>query len=149
LARATHARGLQLVSAHVTQKTSVFKGLKQLVEEADVVLALPDTHVFNSGNIQNILLTSFRARVPMLAFSPAYVRAGALLSLYSTPSQIGQQAGVMARGVLQGRGLGAPEYPNDFVISVNENVAHALGLRLDADELSLRMKQLYKVEKTP
>ena len=149
LAEAASERGLQLVSAEATQNEPVFKGLNRVLEEADVLLALPDAQVYNAGSIQNILLASFRARIPMLAFSPAYVRAGALLSLYSTPTQIGQQAGVMARGVFQGHRLDVPEYPNDFVVSVNENVAHSLGLRLDARELSLRLKQLPRVEKLP
>jgi putative tryptophan/tyrosine transport system substrate-binding protein len=149
LAAAASERGLQLVSAHMANNEPVFKGLKRVLEDADVLLALPDTQVFNSGNIQNILLTSFRAKIPMLAFSPAYVRAGALLGLYATPRQIGQQAGVMARGVLQGLPLGLPEYPNEFTVSVNENVAHALGLSLDANDLTQRLKQLPRMEKTP
>ncbi len=149
LAAMVRARGLQLISAQVAQNEPVFKGLKPVLEDADVLLALPDAHIYNSGNIQNILLTSFRARVPMLAFSPAYVRAGALFSLYSTPTQIGQQTGVIARGVLQGQPLGLPEYPNDFIVSVNENVAHSLGLSLDANDLSLRLKSLIRPEKTP
>jgi putative tryptophan/tyrosine transport system substrate-binding protein len=149
LADDANDRGLKLVSASVTSNEPVFKGLKRVLEDADVLLALPDAQVYNSGNIQNILLTSFRAKIPMLAFSPAYVRAGALLSLYSTPTQIGQQAGGMVRGVLHGQPLGLPEYPNDFTLSVNENVAHALGLRLDVNELTQRLKQLPKVEKSP
>jgi putative tryptophan/tyrosine transport system substrate-binding protein len=149
LALAASTRGLQLIGAHVSHNEPVFKGLKRVLEDADVLLALPDAQIFNSGNIQNILLTSFRAKIPMLAFSPAYVRAGALLSLYSTPTQIGQQAGMLLRGVLQGQPLGLPEYPNDFSVSVNENVAHALGLSLDANDLTKRLKQLPRVEKSP
>ena len=149
LAEAASERGLQLVTAQATQNEPIFKGLKQVLEDADVLLALPDAQVYNSGNIQNILLASFRAKVPMLAFSSAYVRAGALVSLYSTPTQIGQQAGVMARGVLQGQSLGLPEYPNDFVVSVNESVARSLGLSLDANDLSLRLKTLTRSEKKP
>ena len=149
LLEAAFVRGLQLVSAEVSQNEPVFNGLKQVLEEADVLLALPDTQIYNSGNIQNILLTSFRAKIPMFAFSPAYVRAGALVSLQSTPTQIGQQAGVMVRGVLQGRNLGLPEYPNDFTVSVNDNVARSLGLSLDAHNLSLRLKLLIRSENKP
>ena len=149
LARAIHARGLQLVSVQVEQSEPVFKSLKQLVEKVDVVLAIPEPQIYNSGNIQNIMLTTFRARVPMLAFSPAYVRAGALLSLYSTPGQIGQQAGVMANEALQGRGLDVPQYPSDFVVGVNDQVAYSLGLSLDATHLSQQLKLLPRREKSP
>jgi ABC-type uncharacterized transport system substrate-binding protein len=64
--------------------------------------------------------------------------------VYSTPAQIGLQAGLMARGVLQGRTLGPPQYPQDFSISVNEHVARSMGLSLDAQTLTERLRRLEK-----
>ena len=78
----------------------IFPALKQVLEDAEVLLALADAQIYNSNSLQNILLTSFRARVPLVAFSPAYVRAGALMAVHVTPTQLGAQAGVIARGVL-------------------------------------------------
>ena len=76
----------------------------------------------------------------MVAFSPAYVRAGALLALYVTPAQIGQQAGELARGVLRGKALPSQAiYAQNFSISVNSHVARSLGLDLDADRLSAEL----------
>lgn len=144
LEEAAQSRGLKLVSAHVKPAEPIFAELKKILDESDLLLALADPQVYNSGSIQNILLTSFRARVPMLAFSPAYVRAGALLALYSTPAQIGQQAGGMARGVLQGHPLGPPQHPQDFSVSVNEHVARSLGLSLDAQVLTERLRRMEK-----
>jgi ABC-type uncharacterized transport system substrate-binding protein len=138
------SRGFKLVGAHVKPAAPIFTELKKVLDDADVLLALPDPHVYNSASIQNILLSSFRAQVPMLAFSPAYVRAGALLAVHSTPQQIGQQAGVMAQTALQGRPLGAPRYPHDFNVSVNENVARSLGLSLDDKGLTERLRRLEK-----
>jgi ABC-type uncharacterized transport system substrate-binding protein len=119
----------------------VFNGLKKILDESDLLLALADPQIYNSSSIQNILLASFRAQVPMLAFSPAYVRAGALMAVYSTPAQIGQQAGLIARGVLQGQPLGVPQYPLQFEVSVNEHVARSLGLKLDAGNLAERLRR--------
>lgn len=137
-------RGLKLVGAQVKPAEPVFSELKKILNEADVLLALADPQIYNSNSIQNILLSSFNARVPLLAFSPAYVRAGALLAVYSTPAQIGQQAGVMARSALQGRPLGAPQYPQEFSVSVNEHVARSLGLHLDALQLTERLRRMEK-----
>ena len=117
-------------------------GLKKLLDESDLLLAFADPQIYNSHTIQNILLGSFRAQVPMVAFSPAYVRAGALLAVHSTPSQIGQQAGALARGVLQGQPLGVPQYPLQFEVSVNEHVARSLGLKLDGITLAERLRRL-------
>lgn len=141
---AAETRGLKLVSAKVAPQESVFNDLKKILDDADLLLALADPQIYNSSSIQNILLTSFRARVPMLAFSPAYVRAGALLAVYSTPTQIGQQAGTMARSFLQGRPLGMPQYPQDFSVSVNEHVARSLGLNLEPQALAERLRRLEK-----
>lgn len=135
------ASGLELEEATVGRDELIFSSLKRVLERADLLLALADPQVYNSGSIQNILLASFRAKVPLVAFSPAYVRAGALFALHVTPSQIGRQAATMARGVLQGKALPAsPVYSQDFSITVNEHVARSLGLTLDADALRTRLR---------
>ena len=139
------ARNLQLFAATVASGGTVFPGLKRVLEDADVLLALPDPLVYNSASIQNILLASYRARVPLVGFSPAYARAGALLALFVTPEQVGQQAALLVRSALHGRGLPAePVYSRDFQIEVNPHVARSLGLRLDARALSDKLRQLEK-----
>jgi putative ABC transport system substrate-binding protein len=70
------ARGMEMVEATVSGDESIFPRLKSVLEDADVLLAVADPQVFNSNSIQNILLSSYRAKVPLVAFSPAYVRAG-------------------------------------------------------------------------
>lgn len=144
LASALQARGLQELGGPVVTDGAAFSSLKEVLGSADVLLAVADPQVYNSATISNILLTTYRARVPMLAFSPAYVRAGALLSLYSGPAQIGSQAGVMARSVLQGQALPPAQYPAEFGVSVNEHVARSLGLALDEGLLTERLRKLEK-----
>jgi ABC-type uncharacterized transport system substrate-binding protein len=119
----------------------LFPQLKKVLADADVLLALADQQVFNPQTIQNILLASFRAQVPMVGFSPAYVRAGALLAIFSTPEQIGRQSAALAKDVLQGKGLPAtPLYPSNFSVMVNDHVARSLGLSLEPSTLTARLK---------
>lgn len=135
------ARGMALVEASVGADSTFFKGLKSVLEESDVLLALADPQVYNTSSIQNALLTSFRARVPLVAFSPAYVRAGALLALYVTPEQVGRQAAAIVGSVLQGKMLSAvPVYSKDFTVGVNTHVARALDLTLDEKNLGERLR---------
>ncbi|MBS1198250.1 MAG: hypothetical protein H6R18_2035, partial [Proteobacteria bacterium] len=138
--------GFQLAVTYVGQEEMLHDSLQKVLTGADVLLAVADPQVFNANTIQNILLTSFRARVPLLAFSPAYVKAGALLAVYSTPAQIGTQAGAIARDFLLRKNLPPPQHAADFTVSVNLPVANALGLTLDENTLSLRLRQ---IEKTP
>lgn len=136
------ARGLTLVEGGLVANEPFFAMLKRVLDDADVLLAVADPQVYNSNSIQNILLASFRAKVPMVAFSPAYVRAGAVLSLHVTPAQIGQQAGLLARGVLLGKSLSSePQYSRNFSVAVNEHVARSLGLALDADQLAAQLRR--------
>ncbi len=135
--------GLSLAEAGLEGRLNVFPDLQQVLNGSDVLLALADPQVFNSGSIQNILLTTFRARVPVVAFSPAYVRAGALLAVHATPVQVGQQTAALVLAALRGQGL--PEQPvesNDFEVSVNEHVARALNLSLDGKALRLALRRL-------
>lgn len=130
------ATGFRLVEAQVDPAQGIFVALKPVLEDSDVLLALPDPAVFGSSSIQNILLSTFRAQVPMVGFSPAYVRAGALLSLHTTPTQVGVQAAALVLQALGGQSLPAsPVEPTDFEVEVNLPVAHALGLSLQAQTL--------------
>jgi len=123
--------------------SDLFPALRNVMEDSDVLLALADPAVFNGTSLQNILLTSYRARVPMVAFSPAYVRAGATLALFTDPVQAGQQMANLALGAWRGAKL--PEAaiePDDFKIDINQNVARSLGLSLSTDDLRHRLQRL-------
>lgn len=120
----------------------LYPALQQLLGEADVLLALPDPVVFNSSTIPNILLTTYRYHLPMIGLSAAYVRAGAVLALYSTPAQIGSQAADMLRGALATGQLPPPQHPRQFTISTNPHVARSLGLAIeDAAALEQKLRQ--------
>ncbi len=136
------SQGLALQEARLGEEAPLFAALQSVLDGSDVLLALADPLVFNSSNLQNLLMTTIRVQVPLVAFSPAYVRAGALLAVYSTPPQVGAQAAQWVLDVLANRVL--PELalqPLDFEISVNEPVARVLGLSLDVQALTLALKR--------
>ena len=141
------SRKLQIVSASAPQSADLYPALRSVMETADVLLATADPSIYNSASISNVLLSTYRARVPVQAFSPAYVRAGAVLALYSTPEQIGQQAAELARVVLSGGSLPPPAFPAAFEVDVNEHVARSLGLRLDEDALRERLLRLERSDR--
>ena len=137
------AKDFRIVAGNVESPDDLGPVLQRTLEEANVLLAVPDGVLYNSQTIHNVLRTTFRMRVPMVAFSPAYVRAGALLSVYSTPAQIGRQAGRSIRALLSGRSLPHQQFPKEFVVSVNPQVARSLGIVLpDVQELASRLRAL-------
>lgn len=135
--------GFSLTEAGLTDSFNVFPELQQVLNDSDVFFAVADPIIFNRNTIQNLLLTTFRANVPVVAFSPAYVQAGALLALHTSPEQVGRQAAAVVLQALSGKPLpDSPLEANDFEVSVNTHVARSLNLSLDAQALRLALRRL-------
>lgn len=128
------ARRLEVRQAQVGTERDLYPALQRVLIEPAILIATPDTQIFNSFTVQNVLLTAYRNRSPVLGFSAAYVRAGALLALYSTPAQIGLQTAELAVRAARGNELPAVQPPSHFEIGINVNVARSLGLNLDSAE---------------
>ena len=133
------ARGLTLTLERAQRDSALYPALQRALADTDVFLAVPDPYVINPETAQNVLLTSFRQRVPVIGFSAAYVRAGALAAVFSSPAQIGTEAGEIARQVYRGQPLGAAKYPKYFSVAINRQVANSLNLVLE-EEATLREK---------
>ncbi len=132
LEREAQGRGMQLIAAReIDRAEDIFPALRQALEQADVLLALPDTLIYNGSSLQNILLTTYRARVPVVTFSPAYVKAGALLAVYSTPAQVARQVVRKLAQWRPGQPLPEPSSPGEFAVVANPRVASSLGIGLD------------------
>jgi ABC-type uncharacterized transport system substrate-binding protein len=143
LAKAADDHGLRLLTSRADTPDTIFAALQKLMGDIDVLLVAPDPVIYNSTTIQSILLTTYRAQIPLVGFSPAYVKAGALLAVYSSPGQLGTQAGEIAHGVLAGRSLPPPQPPRDFSVSGNAHVARSLGVPLENDaQLTDRLRQM-------
>ncbi len=140
LEKAANGRGMQLEVSPVGQG-GLFPALQSLLLKAEVLLALPDPGVFNGQTAAGILTATYRRQVPLVGFSPAYVKAGALLALYSTPAQVGARGGELLRQALSGKSLPPPQWPDEFSISINRDVAHSLGFVLDDAQLGEQLRQ--------
>ena len=137
-------RTQQLAAVHGTLAPGerLIPSLESVLSGADVLLAVPDPQIFNRSTAQSLFLTSYRYRVPVLGYSHSLTRAGALLSLHSSPAQIGRQTAEWVSAAIRGAEvvLPPPAHPDYFSVSVNEQVARSLGLALPpAAELDQRL----------
>ena len=132
-------RGLSLSLASVAQNSDVYAALRIVMPRSDLLLLLPDPVATSVDSVHGLLLTSYRAQVPVIGFSEGLAKAGALLSLYSTAAQQGRQGGEIARRVLAGEsGLPAPAHPKYFTVRINGSVARSLGLELPNEQTLTR-----------
>ena len=146
LRNAATAVGVTLRMVQISDEKQLIGALHRVMDEADILLAVPDPLVFNRNTAQNVLLTTYRLGKSVAGYSRAYVTAGALLAVYSTPAQIGRQIGEELQAMLDkpGRALPAPGYPRYFSVVINERVARSLGIEpVRVEDLTRRL-----VEKT-
>lgn len=127
--KAARARGLYVQEGSLEAgQPDVYPLLRSVLDKADVLLALPDSRVFNAVSMPNILIAAYRQRVPVFSYSAAHVKAGAAAALYVTPAQIARQTAKTVVSWWSGRSLPAPQMADAFAVAVNAQVGRSLGL---------------------
>jgi ABC-type uncharacterized transport system substrate-binding protein len=130
-------RGGSLVAQQVPSAEKLFPSLESVFESSDLLLAVPDAAIYNSNSIRNILLASYRKGIPLVGLSQSYVNAGALCAIFSATDQTADQAADAVMSFVRNRRLPEPQYPAEFTIAVNQQVARSMGIELPAQETIL------------
>lgn len=125
-------RGMSLNAQSTRPAENLFATLENVLSNSDVLLVIPDSEIYSSSNVRNILLASYRYQVPLIGISQAYVNAGALGAIFSIPEQLAEQTGEMIIFFARNQRLPEPQYPVLFTISLNQHVAYSLGIVLDS-----------------
>ena len=102
------------------------------IAPADVLLAMPDSGVYNTDTIRNILLSTYRHKQGVVGFSADMVKAGALATTYSEIEDIDAQVAELALAFATSGELPAPQFPRYFSTIVNDGVARSLDLDVSA-----------------
>lgn len=134
--------GMKIFTVDVTATENMTRKIKVALDNSDVMLALPDQSIYNSKTVKNILLTSYRKRKPVIAFSKNFVNAGALASIYSDSGQIALSASELIRRYFDSGNKFATQinHPQTFDININKQVFRALELPTpDTEQLKRRL----------
>jgi len=135
-------QGMSLNAKSVSSVKTLFATLENILNSSDVLLVIPDSEIYSSSNVRNILLTSYRQRVPLIGVSQAYVNAGALCAIFSTPEQLAEQVAKTIISFSSDRQLPGPQYPESFSIGINNQVARSLGIEMASpDAIRQRMEK--------
>jgi len=100
------------------------------IAQTDVLLALPDSAVYSTESIRNILLSTYRHKQGVIGFSADMVKAGALATTYSEVEDINAQVAEIVGSYVAGGELPAPQFPRYFHTIVNEGVARSLDVEV-------------------
>ena len=125
---------LNLVIETVESNQNIGTGLNNLLDKIDVFLAIPDTGIHNKSTVSNILLSNYRKRIPLIGFSSAYVKAGALAAVYSSPEDIARQARDAIIAIFSKQPTPREQQMSDyFSVLFNTDVARSLGFPIKSE----------------
>src|SRR5215468_6692284 len=125
--------GLELVTREVTSPKDVVAALESLQDGIDALWIVPDETTLSQAVVQQMLLFSYRRRIPLLGLSDRHAQMGALFSLsFASGEDIGRQAGELAQAILSGKSPSGVPYTNarKVALSVNLKAAQKLGLEI-------------------
>jgi putative ABC transport system substrate-binding protein len=135
---------LKLSQYQVVHVDQLLPRIRQLIQRDDAMLMLPNQAIYNRDTLKGILLTSYRNRIPVISYSPAHVKSGALASIYSSPEDIGKHLGDLLNQYLDDKlkFTGTAQFARYYSIITNDRVAHSLGFKLpDASEIRQKLTE--------
>lgn len=114
----------------VTNEKDIPQQLRTLLLESDVLWLIPDSTVLTDESIPFILESAVARHVPVVGFSREFTRLGALLSLSLDYGEVGREAVLLARRILNGESpqLLKPISVQRIRITVNQKTARYLGI---------------------
>jgi putative ABC transport system substrate-binding protein len=126
---------MQLVAIPIDAARQIPDALDKLSSAGvEVIFGIPDSVVLTPQTAQQLLLFSFRNRIPLVGPSAAWVKAGALYALDWDYQDIGAQSAELALRVLAGTAPEsvAPQSPRRMLYSLNAKTMRHMRIELPA-----------------
>jgi ABC-type uncharacterized transport system substrate-binding protein len=125
-------QGLELVTREIGSTKEVVKALESFQDGIDALWIVPDETLLSQAVVQQMLLFSYRRKIPLIGLSDHQAQMGALFALSFASEDIGRQAGELAQAILAGRAVTEIPYTNarKLYLTVNLKAAQKLGLEI-------------------
>src|SRR5262249_26532949 len=130
---AAKEQGLELVTKEINSQKEVVAALDSIQDGIDALWIVPDETVLSQAVVQQMLLFSYRRKIPLLGLSDRHAQMGALFALsFASAEDIGPQAGDLAQALLSGCAATAVPYTSarKVALTVNLTTAQKLGLEI-------------------
>lgn len=127
-------------------KARIARQVSELAATTDVLLAQPDTDIYNRETIRFILLAAYRQNKVLIGPSPAFVNAGALATLYAPSSLVAEEVAQKIRYFLKNNKLPPASRIKSLNVSLNPQVAKSLGLSVPT---TTELERLLHLEELP
>jgi putative ABC transport system substrate-binding protein len=122
--------GLDLVAIPVQTPKELPYALDQLRNNIEIIMAIPDEVAMSPKTAKEVLLASFRNRVPLIGLSDNWVKSGALYALSWDYDDLGRQCAIQSDKLTKGASIQSVpiEYPRKTTYSINTKIAEHLNM---------------------
>lgn len=100
LQKQAQAEGISLIQAPAADAKDLPVLMQTLPSQLDALWAVDGAAAYSTAAVRELLLYSFRNRVPLIGLSAQWVKAGALYALDWDYSDLGKQAAELAKDIL-------------------------------------------------
>lgn len=133
LEQLTENKPFTLIKHKISKTKDVTNGL-QKIASANVLLAVPDSTIYNNDTFRQVILTTYRRNQPIIGFSRNFVSSGALASSYSSIEHIAIETRFAINRYEKFGKLPNAFHANKHGIAVNNEVATSLGVTIRSDD---------------
>lgn len=134
--RAADHFALRLEIARIGRGASSASVIQKLLANNEVIVSTFDREAYRPATAKWLLYLALRQQRPIIGFSYALLKAGALASVFSTPEDIARHtADIVKDWVYTGVAPRGTAFPRYYHIGVNARVAAKLGLGEPSDKL--------------
>ncbi|MEX1668071.1 hypothetical protein AB4876_04055 [Zhongshania guokunii] len=123
---------MNFVIEQATGKTKL-RTINRIIQSSDIVLATPESSLYNSQTIRSILLSSYRHQTMIIGPNEGFVNAGALASITTSPEQYTDEIIAMINSYIESNTIPKPRHPSHYSVKLNYSVAESLGIDLQSE----------------
>jgi putative tryptophan/tyrosine transport system substrate-binding protein len=141
--------GWRVEAVAVNEQSCVAVAIDVLMQKkVDVIWTNPDSRIYDAAAVRTLLRSALQSKIPVWGYSPAFVRAGALIGVGVDPSAQAAQAADLIKQLGQHRDsvVERSQPPLQYQIALNLIVADQLGIGIP-DALVQRATYVFRSEK--
>lgn len=132
-----HELGVELIAVGVSSQKELPTALREILPRVHVICLFPDSTVLTEDSFDFLIKETLKKNIPVMGFSAGLVKKGALVGTYINYVDVGEQAGELAKDLLNGQSMNGKKLitPTRFRKAINLNTAHFLGLSISPNIL--------------
>ncbi len=127
--KAAKKAGFILVASEVRSRGEVGAVVNSILKTIEALWIVPDSTVVSEESVHYLLTRTLEVKVPVIAYSEDYVKAGAFMAIFPDYIEMGREAGKLVKKIIGGGKPGnIPPVRLTGDVAFNISTSKALGL---------------------